>query len=1252
MTLAEFYINGKTIDIEQIFLALLEYEDEIKLKLRLKDILIKENYEELKNHIITNNYLEREFVFLNKNKKEIKINGVFVKEINCCTGDKLLFKVRQKEFISNSNKINEDYNKYDEQLQKLIAENTERLKELAAINQTTHILKEGKTIEESLHQIVSILPKAWQYPDYTVARIIFNSKEFRSSNFVETEWKQSQIFKSIDGREGLIEVFYTKYFPEIDEGPFMKEERALIANLSELIVGYINSIKAKEIIKKESKTTETDKKSIPITSSSKMLQEFLNKNNTDRDLYHDLMPFKVREILLVANLYDAYIIEKEGRFTEHILGEYHHLNLTSLPRITGVTNTNEAMEMLRNKHFDMVIIMIGVDKKSPVELSKAIKNEFHYIPVFVLLNNNNDIKYFDEKPSLTKFIDKIFVWNGDSKVFFAMVKLIEDKINVENDTNTGMVRVIILVEDSAKFYSRYLPMLYHIVLGQTKQLIEEAGSEELYKVLKLRARPKILHAATYEEAIEVFNKYKDYLLCLISDMKFCQKGSLNDLAGVELVKYVRQHIPDLPIVIQSSDNENEIFAHNLKTSFIYKNSESLIQDFKSFITYYLGFGNFIYRDLYGRQIAVARTIQEFEQHLKNIPVESLLYHAMKNHFSLWLMARGEIRVAKKIIPLTVNDFKSPEDIRNYILDVVKEVVTERNKGKIIPFDDISLNDENNIISLSSGALGGKGRGLSFINALINNFDFSKLIPNINICAPRTFIIGTDEFEMFIERNKLHSIIYNETDYEEIRKIFIEAKLGEGLKKRLKKILKVITKPIAVRSSGLFEDSLMQPFAGIFETYLLPNNHKSIDVRLEQTLNAIKLVYASVYSKLSKGYIEAINYKIEEEKMAVIIQEVVGNEYEGYFYPHISGVAQSYNYYPYAHMKPEEGFAVAAVGLGKYVVEGEKAYRFSPKYPDIEINSPKDQYKNSQLEFYALNLNNADINLLDGELAGMKKLEISDAEKHDNLKHCASVFDFDNERIIPGLTSKGPRIVNFANILKYNYIPLAKTIEVILELVRDAFGSPVEIEFAVDLNKDKFNKASFYLLQIKPLIGNSADYSINENEFSRDSMLLYADKGMGNGIVENIYDVVYVDLDKFDKGLTVEMTHEIEELNKELGKEGKKYILIGPGRWGTRDRFIGIPVTWPQISNAKIIVETSLDDFPLDASLGSHFFHNVTSMNVGYLSVQHTSSKCFIDWNLLEKQKLIKRTNFIKHVRFESPLTVRMDGKQRISIITF
>ncbi len=1141
-------------------------------------------------------------------------------------------------------------------LQKILSERQERLKELSCINQTTQIIKEGKTVQETLRRIVHTLPKAWHYPENTVARITFDGEEYKSRAFKETEWRQSQTFKTIDNRSGEIEVYYLKKYRDLDEGPFLKEERHLIDNLASILNNYLNTIEAKKILKKSLEKDQLrselnefqESKQI---NSRKLLQKFLNNQNANRDIFHDLMPYKVREILLVSTLYDAFTIEKEGRFSEHILGEYHQLNLTSMPRVTGVSTYDEARQELNKKHFDLVILMIGSDRTTPVRIAKMVKEDYAYIPIYVLLNNNREVNAFKSRPENLEHIDNLFVWNGDSKIFFAMVKLLEDKINVENDTQIGLVKVILLVEDSEIYYSRYLPMLYNSVMEQTKRIIDDVSTDELFKVLRLRARPKILLASTYEQALETIDSYGENLLCLITDVKFSHEDRLDDQAGFRLVRQVKEKYRSLPTVIQSSDIQNARMAFELKSIFINKNSETLLQDIKSFISHHLGFGNFEYRDPGGRKIAEAKSLKEFEKQVETIPIESLIYHGKRNHFSLWLMARGEIKIAKLIHPVKVTDFKQPQEFRDYLKFVIKKYRNESNTGKIVNFEESALLDESNIVSLGMGALGGKGRGLAFINTLIYNLNFSDLIPQINIRTPRTSFIGTDEFDIFLEKNNLHDIIHGNYTYEEIREMFLNGELSYNLEKKLKTLLRVLNKPLAVRSSSLLEDSTTQPFSGIFETFLLPNNNPDFKLRYKHLSDAVKLVYASIYSNESRSYFEAINYKVEEEKMAIVIQEVVGNSYNKLFYPHISGIAQSHNYYPIAHMEPEDGFAIAALGLGHYVVNGEKAYRFSPTYPELEVNAPKNLFKDSQVNFLALDLSRQQIDLFkEGSESNLERVDISEAEKHNTITHLASVYDPENDTIRPGLETYGPRILNFADILKYNYIPLSKTIEFILDVGKEALGCPVEIEYAVDLKAEKNGLPSFYLLQIKPLLGSVGEYHLNMEDLDKDEILIYAERSMGNGMVEGIKDVLFVKTENFDKTKTKEIAAEIDVLNKGLAKERKNYILIGPGRWGTRDPFIGIPVNWSQISSAKVIVETSLEDFPLDASLGSHFFHNVTSMNVGYFSIQHNSMSEFIDWNELNSQILIRETNYLKHVRFNEPVCVVMDGKKRIAVV--
>jgi hypothetical protein len=1137
---------------------------------------------------------------------------------------------------------------------RLAKENIERLKELAAINKTTGIIKEAKSIPDTLQHISFILKEAMQYSPYTAARISFDKKQYLSPNFSESKWVLRQSFDCIDKRTGLIEVFYTKEFPDLYEGPFLKEERDLIDNISNMISGYINTEAGKYLItktKEEYSDDEYIEGPFVRVENRNLLNDYLNRNNANRDVYHDLMPFKVKEILLVANLYDAYNIEREGRFTEQIYDEYHQLNLSSMPRVTGVSCCDEALKQLRSKYFDMIIVMVGVDKKTPIELSERVKKDFPYISIFLLLNNDADVGFYEEQRGSLHCVDKMFVWNGESQVFIAMIKSLEDKVNAENDTDVGLVRVILLVEDSAKYYSRYLPLLYQSVMAQTQRIIDDVTTDPQYKILRMRARPKILLASNYEEAMSIYSRYKDYFLCLISDVKFKMNEVMDDKAGIKLVEQIRSELPNLPAIIQSSEVDNASYASELKCSFIDKNSDSLRQDIRVFIEEYLGFGDFVYKNIHGDAIVTAKSLREFEEHLYKIPAESLIYHANRNNFSLWLMARGEVKIAKMIARYKTTDFKSAEDIRAYLISMIHEFRNEKRKGKIVAFKAQPGFNAENIVSLSSGSLGGKGRGLAFINSMLYNLNLSSYVPGINVKAPMTAVIGVDEYISFMERNDLVNKIKQVSDYAEIQKLFLKGSLRSRLKNRIKHVLSNFDKPLAIRSSGLFEDSLQQPVAGIFQTYLLPNSNPDLNKRLDQVLDAIKLVYASVFSNESQTSIHGSNYSVDEERMGIVIQEVVGNMYGDYFYPHFSGVAQSYNYYPYGHMKPEDGFAVIAVGLGKYVVDGEKAYRFSPAFPSSENNTAKDQFKNSQLEFYAVNLKKEELNLLEGDTAGLIRLDIDEAEDHGTLTHCASVYDTENDIISPGLDKYGPRIVNFANILKYDYIPLAKTIRTVLEIIEEAMGSAVEIEFSVDLNRDEDGKSSFYILQIKPLVAGADDYNIDMDTINPAASLMFSDKGMGNGLVEDITDVIFVDPDLFEKDMTSGIADKIAEINQKMEDEDRHYILIGPGRWGTRDRWIGIPVKWKDISKSKLIVETSYKDYPLEASSGSHFFHNVTSMNIGYCSVYHHSNDSHIDYEMFKAQELVEADGAIKHVRFKKPITVKMDGKKRLVVVT-
>jgi len=984
------------------------------------------------------------------------------------------------------------------------------------------------------------------------------------------------------------------------------------------------------------------------------LSSIYKLKKSDRDIFQDLMPYKVKEVLLLATLYDSYSIVREGQFTDKIFGEFLQLNLYAYPRFTSANTEEEALKLIKTRDFDLVIIMVGVDKNIPVRAANAIQKQKSHVPILLLVNNNGDLRYFQSSSTKIESIDRVFVWNGNSNVFLAMIKYIEDKMNVEEDTKNGNVRVILLVEDSIQYYSRYLPMLYTNIMSQTQNLVEDKSADELHKILKMRARPKVILVSNFEEAVSMISKYKNNLLSVISDVKFQRNGIDDENAGVDLLKYVSSTLRfPIPILLQSHDVNNAQRAREVKASFINKNSESLALDIHNYIYKRLGFGNFVFKDMEGNPIMIAKNLAEFQEMFRIVPETALVYHSQRNSFSTWLMARGEINIAEQLLPYRFEDFKNSNDLRQFCLDVFEQSRIQKIRGSIVGFDPSLVCGNRYVVSLGKGSLGGKGRGMAFMSNFIENIDFAKIIPELNIRIPATAVIGAMEFDKFLETNDMFDEIYSSNDYERIKSIFLEGQFSKELQDRLYSYLEKMTKPLAIRSSGLFEDSLIQPFSGVYATYLIPNNHPDIVVRFQQLETAIKLVYASIFTESAMSYFDAVNYKIEEEKMAVVIQEVVGHQYQDHFYPSISGVAQSYNFYPVSYMEPEDGFAVAAIGLGMYVVGGEKAYRFCPRYPQINTSSDHDLVRDSQKEFYAIDMDHTQFDLEGGgENAAIRKMKISAAEKDGVLQHCASVYDNENDCLIPGIDSPGLRVIDFANILKYKHIPFADTLTLLLRLFREAMGSPVEIEYAVDLEKGENKLPTFYLLQIKPLIRRDDQLTVNLGEIDPEKTLMFAHRGMGNGVVSGIQDVIFVDPSRFDKMNTREIAAEISHFNRKMDIQNKEYVLIGPGRWGTRDPFTGIPVLWSNISKARIIVEMGLEDFPLDGSLGSHFFHNVTSMNVGYFTIPHNSQDASINMDKLLKMWVIEEGKYIKHVCFANELRIVMDGKNRQALISF
>jgi hypothetical protein len=981
------------------------------------------------------------------------------------------------------------------------------------------------------------------------------------------------------------------------------------------------------------------------------LMQVFKKYKSDSEIFHDLMRFKVRELLLVATIFDAYALEQDGMLAEKIFGEYFHLNLTSAPRITSVTSSEEALEMLGKRPFQLVVVLSRLNKVEMIKTGEVVKAKYPELPVLLLLNDNTDLEFYDARSDLCNFYDNVFVWNGVGEIFLAMIKYVEDRKNADNDTQIAQVRIILLVEDSIRYCSRYLPHLYSELIRQTSKLVEEELQDETKKVLKMRCRPKIILATNYEEAMSMFEYYRDYLLCVITDVKYHKDGVLDDQAGLKLAHRLNELQPDLPVLLQSSEPDMEAKANRIGASFIHKDSQFLSKRLSKFFYNNLGFGDFVFRNAQGEEITRARTMADFRNCLRIVPAESIEYHASKNHFSTWLLARGEVQTAKVVSRIHITEFDRIEALRDFLINMGNWVFRMKTRGKVISFDKSFIGETRHHISkLAEGSIGGKARGIAFMNYLLYNSTMLEAVPDIIIKIPETFIIGVDEFSSFIALNDLAEFVSYERNYEIIKRRFLHSRLSDKIISRLRIVLQKINYPLAIRSSGVLEDSVSHSMSGLYETFFLPNNHPDIEVRQRQLEDAIKLVYASVYSKEAREYFDAINYNIEEEKMAVVIQQIVGKQYGNSFYPMISGVGQSFNYYPFSYIKPEDGVGMLVLGLGCHVVGGERSFRFCPNYPKLEILTPEELVRNSQKRFYSLDLAKNTVDLFNGEDATLVKREISEADPQV-LTHIASTWNHLDQRLEVGIDTKGPRVLNFANIIQYESFPLARAMTHILTVSEEALETPVEIEFAVDFEEfEEGTRPVFYLLQLKHMLRESDECSIDTAKIENEKLLLYADSGMGNGKIDEITDVIWIDPKDFDKSQTEKMAMEIEALNLKLKNEGRKFLLLGPGRWGTRDRWLGIPVTWPQVSMARVIVEYSLENFRVDASMGSHFFHNVTTMNIGYFSVRQDSGHGFIDWEWLRNLPMLEQREFFVHSRLENPLGVVMDGRKAIFVV--
>ena len=963
-------------------------------------------------------------------------------------------------------------------------------------------------------------------------------------------------------------------------------------------------------------------------------------------VFHELMSKRMRNVLLVSSIYDSFMLEEDGRLSDQIYEEFQNLNLRTLPRITRVSSANEALDILKTQKFDLVITMRRLGEMDAFSFGKNVK-KIQNIPVILLLTSVVEISYLPIREK-RKGIDRVFVWNGDSKVFVAIIKHLEDKLNAERDIKIGDVRVFIFVEDSIRFYSLFLPELYSELMRQTHRLILE-GTNDFQDLLKMRVRPKIILAETYEEAMKYFKKYQNNVMGVISDIEFPKDGELNKNAGFLFVKQITKKIRNLPIILQSTKEKYRKKAEEKGYLFNHKRSHGMLWDLRKWLLDFVGFGEFVFKNEAGEILGKAKDMISFYEQIRNVPIESLIYHGQNDHFSNWLHARGEFEIAEKLKPRKVSEF-THEELREFLLSTINEVVLEKTRGIINDFSKENYNQEMLFLRLRPGSLGGKGRGLAFLMFILKSFQVQDEFKDVTIEIPRTCVIGTDEYDKFMEENNLYDFALSNVSDEEIKKKFTKAKLSESIRSDLEYLLQYWTKPLAVRSSSVLEDSAYQPFAGIFSTLMIPNNNDK-DTNLNQLCTAIKLVFASVFQEVAKSYAETISQTVEESKMAVIIQEVVGKEHNARFYPDFSGTASSFNYYPFVDfMKSEDGIAHLALGLGRLIVDGYESFRFCPKYPKSNFYSTPDYLlDNSQNVFFAINLQQKKLDILIDD-PFVKKFDLNDAIEDETLSEIADTYDFNSKTLGTGYHGKGSPVITFSKQLKLKLLPLAGIVTKILAIGEQTMGCSIEIEFAVNFKENKNEKDKFSILQIRPFLQQEMMYVDEIETYEKQQMLAYSNHVSGNLISQDIYDIIYVKPESFDNLKTLEMLKEVDELNSKLIAEKKQYLLIGFGRWGSSDRFLGIPAKWNNISGAKTIIETNLENFQIDFSQGSHFFHNIVTSNIGYLHVKYREMQHFIDWDWLGNEVAENDLTYVRHLRLKKPLTIRINAKRKEGMI--
>ena len=978
-------------------------------------------------------------------------------------------------------------------------------------------------------------------------------------------------------------------------------------------------------------------------------KQLLNQLYLKDTSFVNLMTRRIFNVLLIANPYDAFMLEDDGRIDEKLFNEYAALSLRYPPRFTQVSTETEAWGELHRNSFDLIIVMPGTDNSDTFDIARGIKHRFQHIPLVVLTPFSHGITARIEHEDLSDF-EYVFCWLGNTDLLLSIIKLIEDKMNLDHDIEEGGVQQIILVEDNIRFYSSVLPELYKFVLQQSMEFATEALNEH-QRTLRMRGRPKIVLARTYEEATTLYDRHPNNVLGVITDARYPRGGVVDPQAGVQLLAELRKRDPFLPLILESAESENALQAKAYNADFIDKNSKKMAVDLREVVKQRFGFGDFIFRDPQTHQeVMRAHNLKEMQSAILSVPAESLLYHITRNHVSRWLRSRAMFPAAEFVKQLSWEELQDIDAHRRAIFEAIVDYRRMKNQGVVAVFRRDRFDRYSNFARIGEGSLGGKGRGLAFIDNIVKHHPELNQFDNATVMIPKTVVLCTDLFEEFMDHNNLYQLALSDADDAVILDAFRRATLPASLEGDILTFIEATSSPIAVRSSSLLEDSHYQPFAGIYNTYMVPlldNRHRM----LSMLCDAIKGVYASVFFKDSKAYMQATRNVIDQEKMAVILQEVVGRQYGDRYYPSMSGVGRSLNYYPIGDELAEEGIVSLALGLGKYIVDGGQTLRICPHHPGkvLQMSDTEMALRETQTRFYALDLKNMGENFSVDDAFNLLKLSVREADKDGALQYLASTYNPTDQVIYPGVYPDGRKIISFVGVLEHDVVPLPHLLREVLRLGQEAMRRPVEIEFAVEIEAAS-RSCVFYLLQIRPMVDVKSDVHINLSEIRPETILLQSNNALGHGQMDDITDVVYVKRDGYNAGNNPLIAEEISRINAKFLDRGEHYVLVGPGRWGSSDSWLGIPVKWPNISAARIIVEAGLTNYRVDPSQGTHFFQNLTSFGVGYFTINDFNGDGVYNRAVLDALSAVEETAHVRHVRFPHALSIKVDGKKKLGYV--